>query len=685
MHTFLSHGVLFIVGAPSDNTEFSERLYRHVSPVATWQEKSKRWRVPMNPDTVKGLRQLGITLPPELAAWEAEQTMLAGRRDKANEIKAMSGREVKALLDKAGVRFHGRPLKEHQLIATAYALRLPACGLFMDTGTGKTAVAATVFQALVDKKDYKRIIVVAPKTILDLGWGRDLDEFSRVPWINISDPPPRRVVNECPRCHRVFKGHVSWAHLRTHMKGATARLGEEPAKFALFTRHPELMPLGWGKLPTTKCPICGHVDSAHIGWNHLKKHAPPCSTKAEERIERDAIYARYPELTPMGSVSKRRRLLDALEDDGHRVFLINPEGFKLVIGDLIEQPWDMIVVDESSILKSPRSAITQKTVAFSSGIKRRMAMTATPRPNTALDLHGQMNFLDQSLGGNYYRFREEYYYQGPDGYSWIPKDNMVNHLIWDIVAERSYRVRLEDCVDLEGETTEKMGVVLEGKLARHYDEMRKTMETELDDGRVVDTKWAIVQLNKLAQITSGYVFDNDGVPEYLGDSPKITATVDMARRLIDEGRRVVIWVRFPQTEGRQIKDALSKFGVSELHGHMSKARGAVQKSVGDFLTGPHHVMIAHVRSAKFGHTWVESNVDIFHSYDYSWENFYQAKRRIYRMGQESPATHIVCLALGTVDEEIIDAVFDKEAESAAVVDENIFAALRRRRACDRQR
>jgi hypothetical protein len=610
--------------------------------------------------------------------------MLARRRDKANEIKSMTASEVKALLDRAGVRFHGPALKEHQLIAVAYALRLPACGLFMDTGTGKTAVAATVFQALIDKKDYRRIIVVAPKTILDLGWGEDLDKFSRVPWVNISDPPARQVVNECPKCHRTFKGHVSWAHLKTHMKKAIASMGEEAAKFELFRRHPELMPLGWGKLPTTLCPICGHRSKEHIDWGHLKKHAPPCSNKIEEKKEREAIYARYPELLSMGGASKKRRLLDALEDDRYRVFLINPEGFKLVIGDLVDQPWNMIVVDESSILKSPRSAITQKTVAFSSGIKRRVAMTATPRPNSSLDLHGQMNFLDQSLGGNFYRFREEYYFQAPDGYRWLPKDNMVKHLIWDIVAERSYRVRLEDCVDLEGETTEKMGVELDDNLSRHYDDMLKKMEVDLGD-KVVDTKWAIVQMNKLAQITSGYIFDNDGVPEYLGNSPKIHATVEMARRLVEvEERRVVIWVRFPQTEGMDIKDRLGDLGVSELHGHMSKAKNAVQHSVKSFLTGPNHVMIAHVQSAKFGHTWVESNVDIFHSYDYSWENFYQAKRRIYRIGQTKPVTHVVCMARGTVDEQIIESVFVKESESEAVVDENIFDALRRRQACKRR-
>jgi hypothetical protein len=473
-------------------------------------------------------------------------------------------------------------------------------------------------QALVDRDPGKRFLVIAPKSILVVGWGRDLDGFSWLPWVNLSDPPPRQVVNRCPVCGRRFKAHVSWAHVRTHMARYIADKGEAAAQAALYKRHPELLPPGADDKP--------------------------------QRLER------------------------VLADAGWRVGLINPESFKRRLPILGKAHWDGIIVDESSILRSPTSKITKETIAFGERLPRRVCMTATPRPNTSLDVWGQSALIDYCLGGDFYRFRECYYFQGFDGYSWLPRTEDTDRRIWSVIEQRSMRVRLEDCVDLPGETLERMSVQLTGQLAAHYGDMLKNMAVDVE-GKHIETSWTIVQLNKLAQITSGYIFDADGVAEYLGTSPKTEATIDMARRLIeDEDRFVVIWCRFPHTEGAEIETALEKYGVSTCHGGTRD----VNASVAAFMDRKTRVMIAHPGSGKFGHTWVHSNVAIFHSYDYSWENFFQAKRRIYRMGQTRPVTYLVCVAERTIDEIILERVFSKEQASEAVVDAHVFRDLQSR-------
>jgi SNF2 family DNA or RNA helicase len=617
---WLHRGTIYMNGVPTDkDPDFANRMWKHVGN-AKYHGGHSRWVMPLSRETVAGLRAMNFSLPPRFATWEAEQARLAVKRKEANRLKGASGRELRERLETAGVRFK-RDLFEHQLRGAAFAIRLPAAALLMDTGTGKTATMATVMQAFVDKLGFKKMLVVAPKTILNTGWGEDIDGFSWLKWVNISNPPRREEVTKCPVCKKVFKKHVQWRHMKTHMTKAVGSMGEEKAK--------------------------------------------------------DALYIKYPELVSPAKDDRRKRLLRALKSDEHEVFLINPEGFKLVLDELMDQDWDMVVVDESSMLKSPKSAITQKMQLFGGSVSRRYIMTATPRPNSSLDFWGQMAFLDQSLGGNYYAFRDKYFYQGYDGFSWHPKDaESTDHKIWDIVSQRSYRVKLEDCVDLPGETTERMEVTLSGTIDAHYQDMLMKMAVMVengvdDEGKVIDTQWRIVQMNKLAQITSGYVFDNDGEVEFLGDSEKIKATLTMAKRLIeDEDRFVVIWARFAE-EMRMIEEELEKYGVSTCHGRTKN----VDKSVADFKARRTRVMIAHARSAQFGHTWVHSNAAIFHSYDYSWEAFYQAKRRIYRLGQTTPVTYIVNVARGTVDEEILAKVFAKEEASDAVVDDNVFSKL----------
>lgn len=620
---WLHRGTVYMNQVPSDSDfEFAKRLSKAVGTVK-YHRGHKRWVMPLSRECVRGLKKMGFQLPAEFARWEAEQKKLSDRRREANKLKICSGRELKERMTKAGIRFK-RDLFEHQLRGASYAIRLPAAALLMDTGTGKTATMATVMQAFADKLGYNRMLVIAPKTILNTGWGEDIDDFSWLKWVNISDPPRRPEVTTCPICKKSFKRHVQWRHLKTHMTKSIEKMGEDRAKSELYSKHPKLV------------------------------------SPAQE--------------------DKRQRLLRALASKEHQVFLINPEGFKLVIEDLMEEDWDMVVVDESSMLKSPKSNITQKMQLFGGHVKRRYIMTATPRPNSSMDFWGQMAFIDQCLGGNFYSFRDKYFYQGYDGFSWHKRYEEVDHDIWDIVSQRSYRVKLEECVDLPGETTEKLEVSLSGRLADHYFDMLEKMAVMLDSGvdelgKVIDTQWRIVQMNKLAQITSGYIFDNDGGVEYLGESEKVKATLSMAKRLIeDEDRFVVIWARFAE-EMKIMEEALEKYGVSTCHGRTKN----VDESVAAFKSKKNRVMIAHARSAQFGHTWVHSNAAIFHSYDYSWEAFYQAKRRIYRLGQKTPVTYIVNIAKGTVDEEILEKVFMKEEASESVLDDNVFSKLVRMR------
>jgi len=621
---WMHRGVIYISNVPGEKDhDFATAMFDKVAS-ARYHGGHRRWVVSISREAVVGLKDMGFTLPSKIAEWEREQDALAVKRKAATVLKISSGSELRRRLTAAGIRFKRR-LFDHQVIAAAYAIKLPAAALFMDTGTGKTATMATVMQAFVDKSGFKRMIVIAPKTILNSGWGQDLEEFSWLSWVNISDPPRRPEITKCPRCDKVFKRHVQWRHLKTHMTKAVDKYGEEVVK--------------------------------------------------------SKFYAKFPELVSPTKDNRRVRLMRALGDESKQVFLINPEGFKLVIDELMEQDWDMVIVDESSMLKSPKSEITKKMQIFGGRIRRRYVMTATPRPNTSLDLWGQMAFVDQCLGGDFYAFRKKYYYQGYDGFSWLTKEGLgTDKKIWDIVIDRGYRVKLDDCVDLPGETMQAMTVDLEGVLKKHYWDMLNKMEVMIDDGvdgegKVIDTSWRIVQMNKLAQITSGYVFDNDGGVEFLGDSPKIQATLDMAKRLIeDEDRFVVIWGRFAE-EMRVLEEALSKYGVSTCHGRTRNT----DESVAAFKAKKTRVMIAHPRSAQFGHTWVHSNVAIFHSYDYSREAFYQAKRRIYRIGQDKPVTYIVNVANETIDEEILDKVFSKEKASEAVVDANVFSNLRKKR------
>jgi SNF2 family DNA or RNA helicase len=613
----LKNGVMRVYGL---DQSLEKEIWRTVSSVARWHDKWRCWNIPLSYDSVGGLRKLTGSVPSGLEGWYAEQGRLDAARVAAAEFKTADPEKVRNRLAAVGVRFK-KPLLDHQVLAAAFALKLPSCGLFMDTGTGKTATLATVMQALVDLRGYKKFLVMAPKSILGASWAADLTSFSWLRHVNISDPPRRQDQTTCPFCGKTFSRHVPWRHLKDHVSDRVAAVGEDAAKDELWLQKPGLK--------------------------------PPSSETREEAMAR------------------------ALSSDA-QVFLINPEAFRLSFDVISDADWDMFIVDESSCLKNPKSQTTSKVLELGASVKRRIAATATPRPNSSLDLWGQMAFIDQALGGNFYSFREKYYQSDYTGFRWMPKTMTVDQEIRDIVFRRAIRFELDDCVSLPGETFETRVVELTKDLRKKYTEMSMLMSTTLKSGDQVSTDWMVVQLNKLSQITSGFLIKEDGSSEWLDDaSPKIIETTRSAKSLIeDEGRSVVIWIRY-QEEARTLQKALAEYGVSTMHGGTKDH----EASAAAFKSGKNKVMIAHPASAKFGHTWVEHcNVAIFHSYDYSFENWYQARRRIYRIGQKRPVTYLTVAAENTIDQMIIKAVMDKFEGHNDYVVGNFIADLARRAA-----
>ena len=70
-----------------------------------------------------------------------------------------------------------------------------------------------------------------------------------------------------------------------------------------------------------------------------------------------------------------------------------------------------------------------------------------------------------------------------------------------------------------------------------------------------------------------------------------------------------------------------------------------------------------------GITLTAADTMVFYSMDYSMSNFEQAKARIHRVGQRNPCTYIYLVAVGTIDEKVLQALRDKADLARALIDE----------------
>ena len=165
----------------------------------------------------------------------------------------------------------------------------------------------------------------------------------------------------------------------------------------------------------------------------------------------------------------------------------------------------MLVADESTRLKNPR---TQRFGCLKPRLRaadRRVALTGTPNPNALTDLFGQLYFLDlgERLHPFITRFRNEFYTQsGP--YDWIPHpdaESRIAERIKDICFHLSHTeiLKLPKLIEVE------RPVQLPAGAKRKYAELEALFFTELRKG-VVTAANAAVKSGKLRQVCGGAVY-----------------------------------------------------------------------------------------------------------------------------------------------------------------------------------
>ncbi|HMO34275.1 MAG TPA: SNF2-related protein [Lacibacter sp.] len=73
---------------------------------------------------------------------------------------------------------------------------------------------------------------------------------------------------------------------------------------------------------------------------------------------------------------------------------------------LSEQPFDVVILDESQAIKNPQSKVAKAACLLKS--RHRLCMSGTPLQNNTFDIYAQMNFLNPGMLGTVEHFRNEF-------------------------------------------------------------------------------------------------------------------------------------------------------------------------------------------------------------------------------------------------------------------------------------
>tara|TARA_R110002012_G_scaffold131008_3_gene283544 strand:- start:338 stop:1777 length:1440 start_codon:yes stop_codon:yes gene_type:complete len=334
----------------------------------------------------------------------------------------------------------------------------------------------------------------------------------------------------------------------------------------------------------------------------------------------------------------------------------------------------MIVVDESTTIKSRSAQRTKNLIKLGDSAPYRRILTGSPVTKSPLDLFTQCEFLEhQSLKqSSFWTFQNRYAKMvrrtmGAHSFNQITGYQNLEELN-DLLEPFSYRVRKEDCLDLPDKVYTRRLVELTPEQKKLYDQMKRTAIAVIEGEGIVSAPTVLTQLLRLQQVCSGFAkLEDDRVIEV--PSNKLNELMSV---LEETSGKVIIWGNFTH-DLHIIEKALKKqYGEESIELFYGATPGEERQLIVERFQDPDSPLrffVGQPRTGGYGLTLTEAHTVIYYSNGYDLEVRLQSEDRAHRIGQTNKVTYIDIIVENTVDEKVIQALRDKINISTQVLAE----------------
>ena len=314
----------------------------------------------------------------------------------------------------------------------------------------------------------------------------------------------------------------------------------------------------------------------------------------------------------------------------------------------------MLVVDESTRIKTPGAKRTKLITKFGKQVKYKRILTGTPITKNAADVYAQFKFLDPQILGydSFYSFRNQYCVMGGFEQRQIIAYKNLDELSRNVEGH-SFRVLKKDCLDLPPKIYQRHFVEMSERQKKMYNTMKKGFIAELE-GNVIEAPEAITRLLRLQQILCGWFpTENERVQPIDEKNPRIEALKDVLEGIES---KVIIWARF-RADIRAIERLLGDLAVSYHGGVDSDAR---ELAIERFQKGDAKYFIGTPQAGGTGLTLTAAEYAIYYSNSFDLEQRLQSEDRCHRIGTKNNVTYIDIECQKSIDSKIIKALRDKK-------------------------
>ena len=335
--------------------------------------------------------------------------------------------------------------------------------------------------------------------------------------------------------------------------------------------------------------------------------------------------------------------------------------------------FSMMVIDESTTIKSPVALRTKAICKLSTMVKYRRILTGSPVTKSPLDLYTQCAFLSKALLGfeSYYTFRGRYavmhQIQMGSNQVLVPKHYTNLDELEGKLKGFSYRVKKEDCLDLPPKVYQQRTVNLTSEQQEIYQRLKQKARAMIED-ETVSFNNKLTEILRLHQICQGFLKTDEGTIHSFKNNPKLK---ELLAILEESDGKCIIWANYVYNI-KQIKEALedrygkdsvvSIFGEVDVEGRKDAVNNFQRTDRCRFLVG-------NPATGGYGLTLTAARYVIYFSNSYNLEVRWQSEDRAHRIGQKDKVTYIDLMVPNSIDVMVMSALNRKIKLSAATLGE----------------
>jgi SNF2 family DNA or RNA helicase len=390
---------------------------------------------------------------------------------------------------------------------------------------------------------------------------------------------------------------------------------------------------------------------------------------------------------------KRRTeaLLGCKDPKRQRVITINVEALSSVKAaqdlawEFVQQRGAMVAIDESTVIKNGSADRTRFLVNLGAQSHAKRILSGLWSPNSPMDVYSQCLFLDERIlrASNEWAFKYRYAVIKPQKIYLPGKDaagKQNSRTIKQIVAfknldelqakvaQYSYRVRAEDCLDLPEKVYVPRDVPLLPEQKRVLSDLKSFGHAQVGDG-FVTVDMVIKMITRRIQVNCGYVVDDEGK---FREIPEKRTDVLLEVLQDNPSEKAVIWCPWKPPLFKIIDRLKKQFGpqaVAQWHGGNVNTRSAEERR---FINDPDCLYMCATQGAGMrGNTWVKPALVIYYANNYDLEQRDQSERRTWRKGQHRPVTYVDLLTENTIDWDVVRSL-RKKLDLATLMNQEEF-------------